>query len=99
MVVARGGSSRGEGGLGIAARIARSTGATLVLVRVLSFASESWPAIMTTNPLLAEAVVETNRAEATGYLERITTSPGLARVSFQLSTRHAPLLPPILHPP
>lgn len=90
------GSSRAEAALPIAARIARSTGATLVLVRVLSFASESWPAIMTTNPLLAEAVVETNRAEAMGYLERITTSPELAGISLQVRIPHGPVAPAIL---
>src|ERR1700692_1094801 len=40
------GSSRVEDALPLAARIARHTGAVLLLVRVVSFAAESWPAIM-----------------------------------------------------
>lgn len=90
------GSLRAEGALPIAARIARTTGATLVLVRVLSLASESWPAILTTNPLLAEAVVETSLAEAADYLERIAASPELAGLPLQLKTPHGPVAPAIL---
>ena len=82
------GSPRAEEAIPIAARIARACGATLVLVRVLSLTSEAWPAMMTTNPLVAEAMVETSMKEAADYLERVAASSELAGISLQLKTPH-----------
>jgi nucleotide-binding universal stress UspA family protein len=90
------GSSRAEAALPLAARIARHTGAVLLLVRVVSFAAESWSAIMTSNPLLAEAVVETDLAEATEYLERVAASPTLTGTSAQTAVYHGPAASTIL---
>lgn len=84
------GSPRAEEAVPIAARIARACGATLILVRVLSLASEAWPAILTTNPLVAEAMVETSRKEAADYLECVAASPELAGLSLQRKTPHGP---------
>lgn len=90
------GSPRAEEAIPIAARIARACGATLVLVRVLSLASEAWPAMMTTNPLVAEAMVETSMKEAADYLERVAASPELDGLSFQLKTPHGPVASTLL---
>lgn len=82
------GSERAEAALPVAARIARHTGATLFLLRVVSLAAESFPATMTTNPLLAEAMIETDLAEARAYLERVATSPLLAGIVSKTAVDH-----------
>lgn len=82
------GSSRSEAALPIAARLARRTGAAVVLVRIVSLAADSWQGIMTFNPLLAEALLEADLAEATTYLERMATSPALTGVTVQVVIKH-----------
>lgn len=91
------GSIRAEAALPVAACIARRTGATLVLVRVISVVTEAWPAILTSNPLLAEAVVETDLTEVTEYLERIAASPELAGIPTKMIIQHGPPAPTLLN--
>lgn len=90
------GSSRAETALPVAARIAHHTGATLVLVRVVTFISEYWPAVMTAPPALAEAVVETDLAEATAYLEQVASSPELADLPVKTTVLSGSTAPTIL---
>lgn len=90
------GSSRAETALPIAARIAHHTGATLVLVRVVAFVSEYWPAVMTTTPILEDAVMEEDLSEATTYLERVASSPELADLRVQTTVLNGPIAPTIL---
>lgn len=84
------GSTRSEGALPIAARIARHTGAKMVLVRVVGLAADAWQGIMTTNPLLAGALLETDLEEAALYLERMATSPVLAGIPVHTMVEHGP---------
>lgn len=82
------GSSRAEAALPFAAHIARHTRATLLLLRVVSFAVSSWAATMTFNPLLAEAMVEADLAEATTYLEGVAASPALRDLPVKTLLHH-----------
>lgn len=77
------GSSRAEAALPVARRIAHNTGATLVLVRVVSFLSEYWPAVTSANPSLAQAVVETDLEQATAYLEEVAASAEFAGITVK----------------
>lgn len=90
------GSTRAEAALPVASRIARQSGATLVLVRVVSFLSEYWPATLTTYPSLAQAVVETDLAEANAYLETVASSAELAGITVQTTAQFGPPAPTIL---
>lgn len=90
------GSTRSEAALPVAARIARQTGAALVLVRVVSFLSEYWPAMTTTQPSLVQAVVETDLEEATAYLEKVAALPVLADLTVKTTAQFGPPAPTIL---
>ena len=82
------GSSQAEVVLPLAARIAGHTGATLLLLHVVSFAASSWAATMTFNPLLAEAVVEADLEEATTYLKEAAASPAVRDLPVKTILRH-----------
>lgn len=71
------GSRRAEAALPLAGRIARQTGAALVLVRLVSFLSEYWPTMTSAQPSLAQAVMEADLAVATEYLENVAASAEL----------------------
>jgi len=59
------GSPRAESVLPIAARLAHNTRGTLVLVRVVSFATDYWPAITAPPyPSTMQAAVDTEMEEA-----------------------------------
>lgn len=90
------GSSRAEAALPVAARIARNTDATLVLVRVVSFASEYGPAMTFTHPSLAQAVVDTDLEEAAAYLKKVAATTELAGITVKTTARFGPPAPTIL---
>src|SRR5262245_52220898 len=90
------GSSSAEAVLPVARRIARNTGGTLVLVRVVSFLSESWPALTTAHPSLAQAVVDADVAQATTYLENVAASPEMAGIPTKRTALFGQPVPTIL---
>lgn len=90
------GSARAESVLPVARRIARKTGATLVLVQVVSFLSEYWPAITTAHPSLAQAVIETDVAQATAYLEKVAAAPEMAGIAVKTTAQFGQPVPTIL---
>lgn len=90
------GSSRAEAALPAARRIAQKTGATLVLVRVVSFLSEYWPTMTTVQPSLAQAVIETDLEQAAAYLEEVAASPELAGIPVKITAQFGPPAPTIL---
>lgn len=90
------GSSRAEAALPVARRIARNTGATLVLVRVVSFLSEYWPAMISAHPSLARAVVEADLEQATAYLEQVAASREMEGISVKITAQFGPPAPTIL---
>jgi nucleotide-binding universal stress UspA family protein len=90
------GSRRAEAALPLAARVAHQTGATLVLVRVVSVLSEYWPTINTAYPSLTEAAVETDLAEASAYLEEVASTRELAGLSVKTAVHYGPVVPTIL---
>lgn len=90
------GSAQAEDALVVARRIARNTGATLVLVRVVSFLSEYWPAMTSTHPSLVQAVVDADLAQATTYLEKIAASAEMADLSVKITAQFGSPAPTIL---
>jgi nucleotide-binding universal stress UspA family protein len=96
IIVPLDGSRRAEAALPVARRIAQHTGATLVLVRIVSFLSEYWPATVTTYPSLAQAVVETDLAEANAYLETIASLDELVGITVRTTAQFGPPAPTIL---
>lgn len=90
------GSKRAETALPLAARIAQQSGATLVLVRVVSVLSEYWPTISTAYPSLTESAVEADLAEASTYLEEVASTGELAGLSVKTTVHYGPVVPTIL---
>src|SRR5581483_11147870 len=82
--------------LALAARLARHSGAILVLVRVVSFLSEYWPTINTTYPSLTEAAIEADLAEASAYLEDVASSEELRGLSIKTTAQYGQIVPTIL---
>jgi nucleotide-binding universal stress UspA family protein len=76
--------------------MAQHTGATLVLVRVVSFLSEYWPAMTSAHPSLAQAVVETDLEQATAYLEKVASSAELEGMAVKTTAQFGPPAPTIL---
>ena len=90
------GSSRAERALPVATRIARTSGATIVLARVVSFLSEYWPPITTAHPSTAETFMKADLEEASAYLDRVASSAQLAGISVKTAARFGPIVPTIL---
>lgn len=90
------GSSRAEAALPVARRMAQHTGATLVLVRVVSFLSEYWLAMTSAHPSLAQAVVEADLEQATAYLEKVASSTELEGLTVKTTAQFGPPAPTIL---
>jgi len=90
------GSRRAEAALLLAARLAHQSGATLVLVRVVSVLSEYWPTIGTAYPSLTESAVEADLAEASAYLEDVASTRELAGLCVKTAVHYGPVVPTIL---
>jgi nucleotide-binding universal stress UspA family protein len=88
------GSERAEYALPLAARLARHTGGTLVLVRVVNIATNYWP--VTTYPPIVQAAVDGELEEATTYLETVAASAELAGLEVTVTARHGVAAPVIL---
>lgn len=90
------GSKRAEAALPLASRLAHHTGATLVLVRVVSVLSEYWPTISTAYPSLTEAAVEADLAEASAYLQEVASMKELAGICIKIAVHYGPVVPTVL---
>jgi len=90
------GSSRAEAALPVARRIAQNVGATLVLVRVVGFLSEYWPAMTSAHPSLAQAVIDADLKQATAYLEKVASSTELEGLTVKTTAQFGPPAPTIL---
>ena len=90
------GSRRAETALPVARRIAQQTGATLVLVRVVSFLSEYWPVMTSAHPSLAQAVMDADLKQAAAYLEEVASSAELAEIAVKTTAQFGPPAPTIL---
>ncbi len=73
------GSSRAERALSVAARIARASGGSLLLLRVVNPLMEYGGGLVPV-PLLTEQVIEAELAEATDYLKTVAASPRLSGI-------------------
>jgi len=73
------GSFRAEQALPVASRIARSTGGSVLLLQVVSPPID-YSGGLAMVPLVTEQVIESEIAEATGYLKTVAASPLLAGV-------------------
>jgi nucleotide-binding universal stress UspA family protein len=88
------GSERAEYALPLAARIARHSGGTLVLIRVVNIATSYWPAVP--YPSVIQAAVEGELEEAVTYLETVAASPELAELEVAITARDGVASPVIL---
>ena len=82
IVVPLDGSGRAERALPVAARLARTSGGTIFLVRVLSTATASMPTAPA-RPLLIQSVTEVDRIQAESYLRGVADSEPLTGLSVQ----------------
>ena len=89
------GSKRAERALPVAVRIARETNGSLVLVRVVSMATELWPYV-DLETAQKQAVVEMELLEAAHYLESQAAMPELEGVSVDTVVVHGPTASTIL---
>ena len=90
------GSLRAEYALPIAAQLARHTGGMLVLVRVVSFATEYWPAVPAPTPPVIRSAIDGELQEASAYLKRVASSAELAGIEAITTARHGVIDPVIL---
>ena len=89
------GSKRAERALPVAARIARETNGSLVLVRIVSIATELWPYV-DLEAAHTQAVVETEMLEAANYLQRIAAISELEGILVNTVVMHGPTASTIL---
>ena len=79
IVVPLDGSRRAERAIPVAARIARASGGSVVLLRVVSIATEPWPT-MVSQPTMRQQVMDAELTEAETYLSEVATRPKLDHV-------------------
>src|SRR5438270_651111 len=79
------GSVRAERALPIAARLARASGGSIVLVRVVSTAPATMPSA-SAKPILIQTVGEADRVQAESYLRGVAESDLLTCISFMSSS-------------
>ncbi len=89
------GSRRAERAIPVAARIARETNGSLILLRVVSMATELWPYV-DLEAAHSQVVVETELLEAAEYLKSRTAIPELEGVSVDTVVVHGPTASTIL---
>ena len=90
------GSSRAEYALPMAAQLARHTGRMMVLVRVVSFATDYWPAISSPVPVVMQSVVDGELQEFATYLKNVASSAELAGIEVITTVRYGVAAPVIL---
>lgn len=95
IIVPLDGSGRAERAIPIAARLARASGGTIFLVRVLSTESASFPSAAG-RPLLVQTVGETDRELAESYLTGIAHSELLTGIEVHTEVPEGLIAPSIL---
>jgi nucleotide-binding universal stress UspA family protein len=89
LVVPLDGSLRAEQALPVAARLARSSGGSVLLVRVVS-PHLDYSGGMAPAPVFTGEVIEQEMAEATDYLNTVAASPMLAGIESQTEVSYGP---------
>ena len=89
------GSGRAERALPIAARLARASGGSLILVRVASTVPASLPSA-SAKPLLIQTVGEADRQQAESYLRGMAESELLTGISVEIQVAVGLVAPSIL---
>jgi len=79
IVVPLDGSIRAERAIPVAARIARASGGSVVLLRVVSAATEYWPN-MVAEPTMRQVAIDVDLTEAEKYLSEVATRTKLDNV-------------------
>ena len=79
IVVPLDGPLRAERAIPVAARLARASGGSVVLLRVVSIATEPWPT-MVSQPTMRQQVMDAELTEAETYLSEVATRPKLDHV-------------------
>ena len=70
------GSPRAERAIPVAARLARASSGSVVLLRAVNTPVEFWPSLVS-EPNMAQTIVDTDLADTKKYLAGITTTPAL----------------------
>lgn len=89
------GSPQSEQVLLLAAQIARQTKGTLILLHVLSLASEYWPVISVPYGIPPD-ILESEKAETMVYLQTIAAREDLAGIPTELAVRFGAVAPVLL---
>jgi len=89
------GSTRAERAIPVAARIARTSGGAVVLVRAANVATAFWPSIATEAPVVHSAL-DADQAAADEYLAGIKQAPELAGITTETRILFGPASPAIL---
>ncbi len=83
--------------LPVAARLARAAGGSVVLVRVVSTATEFWPYQNFTPPsTLVRTIIDADLAEAERYLSELTKAPDLDGLPTETVLLRGPTVPTLL---
>jgi nucleotide-binding universal stress UspA family protein len=83
--------------LPVAARLARASGGSVILVRVVTTSTEFWPyQNLTPQAILAQTVVDADLAEAERYLSEYTRTPDLERIPTETAVLLGPAVPTLL---
>jgi nucleotide-binding universal stress UspA family protein len=91
------GSGRAARALPTASRLARASGGSVVLVRVVSTATEFWPSLHLSLPAtLAQTVIDADLAEAERYLSEVSKAPDLESIPTETVVLLGPTAPTIL---
>lgn len=89
------GSTRAERAIPVAARLAHTSGGSVILVRVVSKSSGLWP-FAAPQTILAQQVIAADRAEAEQYLSAVSTSLELVGVPTESVVRFGPTVSTLL---
>ncbi len=91
------GSARAERAIPIAARIARASGGTVVLLRIVNAPAEFWPSFAPPLPSATmQTMAEVGRMEATKYLEDIARSTTLVGIETKPEILFGPVASTLL---
>jgi nucleotide-binding universal stress UspA family protein len=90
------GSKRAERAIPVAARLARASVGSVVLLRAISTPIEFWPSLAIAEARMAEAGFDADRANVEKYLADITRLPALHGVPTETEIRFGPPAPIIL---
>lgn len=90
------GSPRAERAIPVAARLARASGGTVILLRVVNETSPYWHPVAASRTRSAEISVDADLAEAERYVAELTLSPDLKDISTEPIARSGGAAPIIL---